>query len=237
MVNLTTIYDNYECCSGFKTDWGYGCIVDHPSARICYDTGTEPEILEANLKIASISPDSIDIIVISHKHDDHKGAAPWLAKKNPNAKIYIPKTWNNAIESKFSKETSNVHVLESNFLTPEGFYIIVTENLWIRELTLAIKTSEGALVITGCSHTGIDHIAQKVQETTNSQIKIIFGGFHLLNSSKRSILNIIKELKDMNLKSIAPCHCTGDQAMQIIKEEFGANFLYNGVGANFTFKE
>lgn len=237
MINVLTIYDNYAYNPAFKTDWGFGCIIDHPRARICYDTGANPEILEANLKTASIPPSSIDTIVISHKHHDHKGGVSWLLQQNPNAKVYIPKTWNNDIESAFPKEATNIFVLENNLLTPEGFHIIVSENLTIRELTLAIPTSQGSLVITGCSHTGIDHIAQKVQETTGSPIQTIFGGFHLLNSSKKNILNTLQKLKHTSLKTIAPCHCTGDSAMQLIKQEFNTHFLNNGAGAKFNFEE
>lgn len=73
MIKITNIYDNIKCNNEFVKDWGFGCIIDHLDKRIIFDTGAKPEILEKNLKLAQIDPLSIDIIIISHKHWDHKG--------------------------------------------------------------------------------------------------------------------------------------------------------------------
>ena len=99
MIKITNIYDNTKGSHEFTPDWGFGCFIDHPKAKIIFDTGAKPEILEKNLEAAQIDPSSIDVIIISHKHWDHKGGALWLAEKNPNVKIYMPKTWSNALGS------------------------------------------------------------------------------------------------------------------------------------------
>lgn len=237
MIKLVTIYDNIEFHEQFKTDWGFGCIIDHPRGKILFDTGAKSEILEANLKMASILPESIDTIIISHKHSDHHGGALWLAQQNSNVKIYIPKTWNKTLEKQLSEWTPNIHPINSNFLITKGLHLIMTKNFWIKELSLAIETSQGLLLVSGCSHTGIDHIVLKTIEETGLDILALFGGFHLFRSSNKKISNIINNLKQMHVKTIAPCHCTGEHATRIVETEFGKNFLLNGAGAQFVFEE
>lgn len=237
MIKVITVYDNIKSNEQFKTDWGFGCIIDHPRGKILFDTGAKSEILEANLKTASISPKSIDYIIISHKHSDHQGGVLWLAKENPNINVYIPKTWNKKLETQLSQFTPNVYTINKNFLVTNGIHIIITKNFWIKELSLAIETSQGTIVITGCSHTGVDHIAQSTKEEIGLDILALFGGFHLFRSSNKKIVNIVERLKQMQIKGIAPCHCTGDQAITALETEFGSNFLPNGAGAQFLFED
>lgn len=42
-------------------------------------------------------------------------------------------------------------------------------------------------------------------------IYALFGGFHLFRSSIKKIQKISDSLKQMGVKAIAPCHCTGDK--------------------------
>ena len=46
----------------------------------------------------------------------------------------------------------------------------------------------------------------------------------------------VEKLKTMQLKIVAPCHCTGDKALNILKKEFAKDFLINGVGAEYVFE-
>ena len=235
-IKIITVYDNIECHKDFKSDWGYGCVIDHPLGRILFDTGAKPEILQANLKAASILPESITTVVISHKHWDHKGGAAWILEQNPNINLYIPRTFSKKLGKTLSLYNKNIVSVKNSFSINEHFDLIVSENLWIRELALIIKTTQGALVITGCSHTGIHKILSRASEFTGLEIQAVLGGFHLFRSSEKSIVNLSNSLKQLNVKNIAPCHCTGQKAENILKGAFSTNFLTNGVGAEFTFK-
>jgi 7,8-dihydropterin-6-yl-methyl-4-(beta-D-ribofuranosyl)aminobenzene 5'-phosphate synthase len=234
-IKITNIYDNIKCDNQFTQDWGFGCIIDHPNTRIIFDTGAKPEILERNLKAAQIDPSSIDTIIISHKHWDHKGGALWLVEKNPNVKIYMPKTWSNGLEKALSLYTKDVHSITKHFPISDVVHLVVSKNLWITELVLAIKTSNGVIIVTGCSHTGIHRIAQNVQFVMQEKIYALFGGFHLFRSSIKNIHKILDSLKKTHLKIVAPCHCTGEEALKILKKEFAENFFVNGVGAQYIF--
>ncbi|MBL3284409.1 MBL fold metallo-hydrolase N-terminal domain protein [Rickettsiales endosymbiont of Paramecium tredecaurelia] len=102
LITITTVYDNNIHQPTLESDWGFSCVIEHPDARIMFDTGAKPTILENNLKKLHINPTSINYLIISHKHWDHKGGALWLLAQNPSIIIYTPKTWSNHLEKKFT---------------------------------------------------------------------------------------------------------------------------------------
>ena len=61
---------------------GFSAIVDAYSNnrkfRTLYDTGSSSDVLQNNMKILGIDPNSIEEIVISHGHWDHFGGLLWL---------------------------------------------------------------------------------------------------------------------------------------------------------------
>lgn len=238
MTEIITIYDNIPNDTRYKKDWGYSCIINHPKKKILYDTGEHAEILEANLNAASIPIASIDILVISHLHSDHMGGATWVVKQNPNITVYIPDTFSKNFERQLRQYCKNIIRVNKNMTLDheENFHIIATRNFWIKEISLIVEVTEGPLVLSGCSHSGINKIIKTARKYIKKDIWALFGGLHLLNTPDKKVVKIAKELKEMNLRKIAPCHCTGDKALALLKENFENDFLFNGVGKHFDFK-
>lgn len=234
-IKVITIYDNNECGTDLNADWGFGCFIDHPKAKIIFDTGAKAEILKENLKKASIKPSNINIVILSHKHWDHQGGALWLLKENPKINIYLPKTWSKRLENTLPINSNQIHSINDHYFINDHFSLIISKNLWINELALGIKTSKGMIIVTGCSHTGVLKIAKTMNAITNEKIHALLGGFHLLRSSKSKINNIVMRLKDKEIDFIAPCHCTGNKALSMLQKEFAEKFLINGVGAEYVF--
>lgn len=78
---------------------------------------------------------------------------------------------------------------------------------------LMYKFSEGIVVITGCSHSGIVNIIQYAINTAEkkwgiSKVKTIIGGLHLINSAPDLLSKTIDFLKSKGISEIYPCHCT-----------------------------
>ena len=231
MLKITNIYDNFEADEKFKSDWGLALLIQYKDKTIIFDTGAQPEILKNNLEVAEVKPESIDIMIVSHKHWDHIGGAEWLAEQNPNIKIYLPKTWRNKVENKLYKKAKNIESISKYTAIDDNLRIIVSKNLFVTELALIIHTSKGIIAITGCSHTGIDKILKETIAISNEKIYCIIGGFHLFRSSKKKISRIVNYLKALDIELLAPCHCTGDRAEKIISQSFP--IAKNGVGAQY----
>lgn len=99
---------------------------------------------------------------------------------------------------------------------------------------LAIKTKQGIVIITGCSHSGIANICEYAKKIfPNDKIISIVGGLHLLDADKARIDNTIKYFKTLNLDSLYACHCTGFNAMCQLSKEF--NFFEVGSGLKIFF--
>jgi 7,8-dihydropterin-6-yl-methyl-4-(beta-D-ribofuranosyl)aminobenzene 5'-phosphate synthase len=103
--------------------------------------------------------------------------------------------------------------------------------LELKELSLAIKSSQGVILIVGCSHPGVEHI---VQEATaiDPHINILFGGLHQLQKPDAEVERIATVLHDQyKLERVAPGHCTGEPEFAALKRAFGDHYVYAGVGS------
>jgi 7,8-dihydropterin-6-yl-methyl-4-(beta-D-ribofuranosyl)aminobenzene 5'-phosphate synthase len=120
-----------------------------------------------------------------------------------------------------------------------GIHLIalVSDNpgtLELREISLAINTPNGIVLVVGCSHPGIDKIVAAAA-AINSRIHFIAGGFHLLISNDQEIEKIVATLRDtFKVAFVAPGHCTGEPTFSALKKAFGDGSLYAGLGTTFA---
>jgi 7,8-dihydropterin-6-yl-methyl-4-(beta-D-ribofuranosyl)aminobenzene 5'-phosphate synthase len=102
--------------------------------------------------------------------------------------------------------------------------------LELRELSLVINTSEGLVIVVGCSHPGIDKIVESAT-ALNPRIHFIAGGFHLLVAPDPDIERIVAALHDrFRVEYVAPGHCSGEPAFTALRKAFGDHYIYAGLG-------
>lgn len=102
--------------------------------------------------------------------------------------------------------------------------------LEMRELSLAINTPDGIVIVVGCSHPGVDKIVAAAS-TINPRIHLIAGGFHLVVMSDADIEKIVTALHDtFKVEYVAPGHCTGEPAFAALGKAFEDRYLYAGLG-------
>ena len=106
--------------------------------------------------------------------------------------------------------------------------------LELRELSLAINTPEGQVIVVGCSHPGIDRI-MAAASAINPRIRLIAGGLHLVVAGDSDIEKAVAALRDQyRVEYIAPGHCTGEPAFTALKKTFGDRYLYAGLGTTLS---
>jgi 7,8-dihydropterin-6-yl-methyl-4-(beta-D-ribofuranosyl)aminobenzene 5'-phosphate synthase len=229
-ITITIIYDNNEYDKRLKTAWGFSCLVELKEKKILFDTGGDSLTLLSNMKKLEIDPKKLDIIVLSHIHGDHTGGLTGLLKINPNVTVYIPKSFPDSLKDDIKSHGATFVEVANSTKIFNGVLITGELGTWIKEQSLIIKTEKGLVVITGCAHPGIVNIIKKAKELTKENVYLVLGGFHLGGASNQEIQNIVKSFRDLEIKKVAPCHCTGDEAISLFKKEYKEDFVKAGVG-------
>jgi 7,8-dihydropterin-6-yl-methyl-4-(beta-D-ribofuranosyl)aminobenzene 5'-phosphate synthase len=104
----------------------------------------------------------------------------------------------------------------------------------LKELSLAINTVDGIVLVVGCSHPGIEAIVAEAAKI-NPHIHFIAGGFHLLTAPDPVIEEVARALHDTyKVDFIAPGHCTGEPTFTVLQKAFGDRYLYAGLGTTLS---
>ena len=134
---------------------------------------------------------------------------------------------------------ANFQLVDKNIeITPDIQLIALVSDkpgtLELRELSLALNTPDGMVIVVGCSHPGIDKIVEAAAKI-NPRIHLVAGGFHLVVSKDEEIEKIVTALRDTyKVAFVAPGHCTGEPTFTALKKAFGDRYLYAGLGTSFA---
>ena len=100
----------------------------------------------------------------------------------------------------------------------------------LKELSLAINTPDGIVLVVGCAHPGIEAIVAEAAKI-NPHIHVIAGGFHLVVAQDPAIAKVAAALHDTyKVDYVAPGHCTGEPTFAALQQAFGERYLYAGLG-------
>ncbi len=102
--------------------------------------------------------------------------------------------------------------------------------LELHELSLAMETPEGMVIVVGCAHPGIDRIVEAATRI-DPRIHLVAGGLHLVVASDAEISGVASTLRDrFKVELVAPGHCTGEPAFAALKRAFGDRYVFAGLG-------
>ena len=91
----------------------------------------------------------------------------------------------------------------------------------LEDSALAIKTDDGLVIVSGCSHRGICNIVSYAKKVTGEdRIADIVGGLHLGSATQELIAETARNLSALGVDTIHACHCTGDRAIGQLSETF-----------------
>jgi 7,8-dihydropterin-6-yl-methyl-4-(beta-D-ribofuranosyl)aminobenzene 5'-phosphate synthase len=103
--------------------------------------------------------------------------------------------------------------------------------LELRELSLAIETPKGLILVVGCSHPGIERIVE-ASTVIDKHVYAIVGGLHLVTTPDSEIARIVTALHDKwKVDRVALGHCTGEPAFAAFQRAFGSQYNYAGLGS------
>ena len=229
LVENNSRIDNY-----LVSEPALSLYIEADDRKILFDCGYS-DILLVNAKKLNIDLSKVTDIVISHSHNDHTGGLKFI-KPNKNINfIAHPHIFDTKIDEdgvSYGCDVSREY-LENSFnliLTKKPYQL--SKNIYflgeiennksedIDDTALVYKSSEGLIVITGCSHAGIENIINYAKKVTKcNKVHLVFGGVHLINKTAKEIEITAKNLQKEKINQIYPCHCC-DLYSKIILSKF-----------------
>jgi 7,8-dihydropterin-6-yl-methyl-4-(beta-D-ribofuranosyl)aminobenzene 5'-phosphate synthase len=230
-LRLTILFNNVPCDARLTTGWGFSCVVHGTEKNILFDTGGNGDVLLSNMEKLQVSPQDLDLVVLSHVHGDHTGGLQSLLSKNAHVTVYLPSSFPQRFKDDIKHKNANVVSVDEPMEICKGVYSSGEMGHGIREQCLILKTREGLVIITGCAHPGIVNMVKHAKKWFKDEIYLVIGGFHLMGDNEREVKEIIAELRQIGVKKIAPSHCTGEGPIELFKKAWGQDFLRSGCGA------
>lgn len=217
-MKLKILVDN-QAQPGFKSEWGFSCLVEGKE-NVLFDTGASSKVLAFNAEKFGIKPEQISKVVLSHDHWDHTGGLDWVLQSR-KLKAFVLDSFSNETKEKIRAKAELSEISKETEINEEIFSTGKLSNS-MDEQSLAVKTGNGLVVLTGCSHPGLEKILEKAKEF--GKIHAVIGGFHGFKE--------FNALKGIDL--IAATHCT--QHKEQIKKLFPSQFRECAAGIEFEFK-
>jgi len=238
-VFLTILYDNKSVSDSIMTDNGFSCLIESGGNTCLFDAGRIPEKLILNMDRLKADNSKIDLIFVTHIHDDHMGGLQELLARGNKPVLYMPYSYPQLIGEPSSDRA------DSDWLTLLDQYKPMVSELirkkepvavgnigystgMIEDITceqsLIIPTAKGLVIITGCAHPGIVKIVKQAKSLIKQDVYLVLGGFHLASTDPVEVNNIAQELRKLT-RLIGPCHCTGEKAMKIFHNVFKEDYI------------
>ena len=219
--DLLTLYDlTGRGLKSTGTNWGFASFIRHRGEQILFDTGNDPKFGEGdppqknarpfftrNAEVLSADLSGASFAVISHRHRDHAGGIRQFRAVNKKRAVYVP---DEALLEQYPE--AGLELVRESRSLGDHRWLIFTENKERRlpELSLALDTERGLVLITGCCHPGVETIVKETLDVTKRPIHLLYGGLHLFPVPPDEVKAIGIRLRDVyKIERVSPAHCSG----------------------------
>ena len=98
---------------------------------------------------------------------------------------------------------------------------------FLDDLSLALRTKKGLVILLGCAHAGVINIIDHFKEQSGDErICALIGGTHLGPASEEQFQTTLTALKRYRIGKIGLSHCTGlNRGAQLFQEFAGRSFF------------
>jgi len=133
-------------------------------------------------------------------------------------------------------EKGNFEIVTQTTEIFPGFYILTTQSqkpgtVEMNEVSLALRTPKGLVVVVGCSHPGVEKILAEAAKL-DSRLYTVTGGFHLVLTPQEEVQRVASVLRDtLKIERVAPGHCTSELGFAVFLDRFKEHFDRAGLGA------
>lgn len=217
-LKIHVIVDN-NAAPGFEEAWGLSILIEANGLSVLFDADTSPGVLCRNAWRMGVSLRSLDFAVLSHWHHDHYGGFQCVARAAPGLVVYTPPGPGRLVEKLAGLGLHPVPVVQRCELS-KGFTVVGPLEAWagFYEQGLLVTEGDKAVLIVGCSHPGVDRLAEAAARLAGGPLDLVIGGFH--EPSWRELDRLLAYTR-----SVAPLHCTGNAAVSYLATMAGRRLL------------
>ena len=229
-LTITVVYDNDTSDPQLKHGWGFSALVEKGTQSVLFDCGDNGKALLANLRSLQKDPADIDSVAISHGHADHYGGLAAFLAVRPKIDVYLPGGVSRQLVAAVKKAGGHPVLIAQK--TDLGGGIALTGPLGgtIAEQSLVVNTDHGPLLVTGCSHPGIEKMIPRVEKMVGKSLYGLVGGLHLMSAGHGRMKRVVEVMRASGLQIIAAGHCTGKSALATLKKAFPKRCVSIGSG-------
>ena len=247
---------------------GVSYLVEAGDTRLLFDLGLNakresPSPLQRNAAALNVNLDTVDVVVISHRHLDHVGGPkaqmahslvlPSVQLEQGGVPVYVPEP--------LQHPTADLRAVEGPQIIAPGVATIgpISRALflmgWTPEQALAVNLAgKGIVLIVGCGHQGVRRIVERAEALFDEPLYGLVGGLHLPVTgspvlriagsdrppwkplTKPDVHEVIHYLQDKGLKRMALSpHDSCDWTLNAFEEAWGAAFQVVTVGQPLEF--
>jgi 7,8-dihydropterin-6-yl-methyl-4-(beta-D-ribofuranosyl)aminobenzene 5'-phosphate synthase len=233
-------------CRDCLAEWGLSLYLEIGNVRILFDSGHKGTFIH-NAEALGVDLDTIDFVVLSHHHWDHTGGLRFHTFKTKKKLVTHPRVPEMVLaEQSLDLDTGFELITSAKSLefSPGIYYLgeiprqtdfeqgVFQDDPMPDDTAIAIQTSKGIVVVTGCSHAGVCNIVEYAKKVTGQNLYGVMGGFHLFEDDPAAIEGSISYFKQEKPAFLFPMHCVDHAAMSA----FYDNFKVRKYGAGDVFE-
>jgi 7,8-dihydropterin-6-yl-methyl-4-(beta-D-ribofuranosyl)aminobenzene 5'-phosphate synthase len=267
-LTITPLVDARAAREGLASEAGVAYLVEAGDTRLLFDLGfnarrESPSPLQRNAAALNVDLETIDAVVISHRHLDHVGGLqaqmahsfvlPSIRLEPQRVPVYVPEP--------LEHPTADVRLAERPQIIAPGIATLgpISRALFVMGLTpeqaLAVNLAgKGIVLVVGCGHQGVHRIIERAEALFDEPLYGLAGGLHFPITgspvqriagadrppwkplSKEDVHEVIHYLQEKGLKrtALSP-HDSCEWTLNAFREAWGSGFEVVTVGQRIRF--
>ncbi len=229
-LEIAVAYDTDHHKRGLEAHWGFAVFITGTEKTILFDLGGR--FLLNRMRQLEVEPDDVDVVVLSHVHEDHVSELGGFLQKNSNVTVYLPVSLPKEFKDGARDYGAKVIGVKESRQICENVYSTGQLGKVIKEHSLIVRTDKGLVIVTGCAHPGIINVVNTAKELMQDDIFLVMGGFHdedrplpLEWATQDRLEEIISAFEQLGVRYVGPCHCSGKRVRDLFKRYYGRKYI------------